>query len=77
MGWSECAGFDLGRVNSLPSGCYRAVLCICAEHSVDNTKIFLLLLSRAYTEFSAFCAFCAFCASHKMGGDTARTDDPK
>jgi len=55
---------------------------ICAENSVNNTGMFLLLLSSAYAP-SRF-----FSASHtippasrlgmhkKLGGDTARTADP-
>ena len=54
---------------------------ICAENSVDNTGMFLLLLSSAYSVK-------AFSASHtippvrrlgvhkKLGGDTAGTADP-
>ena len=51
MDWiRECTGFGWGRVNFLPSGWYGAVFWICVEHRVDNTEMFLLLLSTAYRE---------------------------
>jgi len=55
---------------------------ICAKNNVDNTGMFLLLLSSAYTVK-------AFTAAHptaparrlgvhkKLGGDTAGTADPR
>lgn len=45
-----CAGFGYGKVTFLPSGWCRAEFWGHAEHRVDNIKIFLLLLSKAYTE---------------------------
>ena len=46
----RCAGFGWGRVNFLHSSWYGAVVWICAGNSVDNTGMFSLLLSSAYTE---------------------------
>ena len=44
---SSCTGWD--RVNFLHNNWYGAVFWICAENSVDNTGMFQLWLSRAYT----------------------------
>lgn len=38
-------GFGWGRVSFHHGGCYGAVFLICAEYRVDNTELFLLLLS--------------------------------
>lgn len=42
-----CAGFDSGTDNFLHNSCYGA---ICAENSIINMGMFLLLLSSAYIE---------------------------
>ena len=87
LGWGHlflglCAGFGWDRVNFLHSSEYGAMVWICAENSVDNSGVVLLLLSSAST------ASKAFSASHptppvrslgvhkKLGGDTAGTADP-
>jgi len=44
-----CAGFDWDGVNFLHSSLYGAMFWISAENSVDNTGMFSLLLSSAYT----------------------------
>jgi len=53
---------------------------ICAENSVDNIGMFLLLLSRAYTESRPFLLLTPparrLGVHKKLGGDTARTADP-
>ena len=54
---------------------------ICAESSVDNTGLFQLLLSSAYTEPRPFLPLThptsEGLGGHKgLGGDTARTADP-
>lgn len=46
----HCVGFGWGRVDFPQGGEYRAVFWICAECKVDNREMFLLLLSRAYTQ---------------------------
>jgi len=51
---SFCAGFGWDRVNFLHSSQSGAMFWICAEHSVDNTGMFLLLLSSAHTESGPF-----------------------
>ena len=43
-----------GIVNFLHSSYYGAMVWICAENSVDNTGMFSLLLSSAYTESRPF-----------------------
>ena len=50
----RCAGFGWGRVNFLHSSWYGAMFWICDENSVDNTGMFSLLLSSAYTESRPF-----------------------
>ena len=49
-----CAGFGWDRVNFLHSSSYGAVFWICAGNSADNTGMFSLLLSSAYTESRPF-----------------------
>lgn len=51
------ASFGWGRITFLPSGWYRAVFWICGEHRIDNTEMFLLFLSRVYTEPRTFLHF--------------------
>lgn len=41
---------------------------ICAEHKVDNKKMFLLLLSRAYPHPKAFSAFGTATLPEEAGG---------
>ena len=65
FGLSLCAGFDWGRVNFLRSSWYEAMFWICAENSVDNTGMFSLLLSSAYTESRPFLLLTA---PHQRGG---------
>jgi len=47
-------GFGCDRVNFLCSSLYGAMFGICAGNSVDNTGIFSLLLSSAYTASKTF-----------------------
>ena len=49
-----CAGFDWNRVNFFHSSYYGTMFWICAENSIDNTGVFSLLLSRAYTQSRPF-----------------------
>ena len=49
---SACFGWD--RVNFLHSSWYGAMFWICAENSVDNSGMFSLLLSSAYTASRPF-----------------------
>ena len=49
-----CAGFVWEKVNFIHSLKYGAKSWICAENSVDNTRMFSLLLSSAYTEWRHF-----------------------
>ena len=49
-----CAGFGWDRVNFLPSSWYGAMFQICAENGADDTGMFSLLLSSAYTESRPF-----------------------
>lgn len=54
-------------------------LCwICAEHRIDNIEMFLLFLSRAYTQPRPFLNFAlpGWGGWGSLGGDTARTGDP-
>lgn len=46
--YNKRASFQWGRVNFIHSGWYGAVFWICAEHTVYNIEMFLLLLSRIY-----------------------------
>lgn len=50
---------------------------ICADHSIDNIKMFLLLLSRAFPKLTAFCFW--YChTSEETGrglGDWEETQD--
>lgn len=64
---TECADFGWGGVNFLPRGCYDAVFWICAEHRVDNMKMFLLLLRRGYTEPKHFLLFMLPCFWRSWG----------
>ena len=50
----DCAGFNWYRVNFLHSSYCGAMFWICAENSIDNTEMFLLLLSSAYIESRPF-----------------------
>lgn len=50
----HCPGFGWDRVNFLPSSWYSAVLWIQYENNVDNTLVFLLLLSSAYSKSRTF-----------------------
>ena len=49
-----CAAFGWDRVRFLHSSYYGAMVWICAGNSVDNTGMFWLLLSSAYTESRPF-----------------------
>jgi len=49
-----CAGFGWDRVNFLHSNWYEAMFWICAENSIDNTRMSSSLLSHAYTESRSF-----------------------
>ena len=52
--FAMCAGFDWHRINFLHGSQYQSMFCICAENSVDDTGVFSLLLSSAYTESRPF-----------------------
>lgn len=54
MGLPFSTGFGWDRVNFLCSSWYGFTVCICAGNNVDNSWIFLLLLSSACTESSPF-----------------------
>lgn len=49
-----CAGFAWHRVNLLHNSWDGVVVWVCVENSVDDTAIFLLLLSRAYPQSRHF-----------------------
>jgi len=56
------------------------MIWVCAENSVDNTGMFLLLLSSAYTESRPFLLLALTTSNRlgvhkKLGGDTASTAD--
>jgi len=82
QGLQPCTDFGWDRVKFLYGGLYGAVLWICAENNVDDRRMFLLLLSSAYTASRPFLLLkLALPASrlgvHKqLGGDTAGTADP-
>ena len=81
IGMVHCADFVWGRVNFLHSNWYGATFWICAENSVDNTGMFSLLLSSAYTVKACSVSHTTSPMSglgvHKeLGGDTAGTTDP-
>lgn len=46
--FNVCSGFGWGRVNFLHNSSYGAMLWICDQNSVDNIRMFWLLLSSAY-----------------------------
>ena len=64
-----CAGFGWRRVNFLYISWCSAVFWICAENSVDNTGMFSLPLSSAYTEPRPFLLLTP---PHQRGGWVAQ-----
>lgn len=72
--------FGPGQVDFLQSSCSGAVLLTCDQNRVDNTEMFLGLLSRAYTAkaFLLLIPPVRRLGRHKeFGEDRARTADPK
>jgi len=75
---ATCAGFGWDRVNFLHSSWYGATFWICADHSVDDTGMFSLLLSRIKASSASRPTPPAsrLGLHKKMGGDAAKTADP-
>jgi len=77
-GW--CTDFVWGRAYFLHNSLYGAMFWICVGNSVDNTGMFLLLLSSAYTVNTFSASHTTLSVSRlgvhkKLGGDTARMAD--
>lgn len=78
--FSICTGFGLDRVKILHISPHGALVWFCAEYSVDNTEMFPLLLSSAYTESRAFPLLAPpitkqVGGAQKLEGDTADQRD--
>lgn len=63
------AGFGWGRVDFLHSSSYEAMFWVCARNGADNTGMFSLLLSSAYT---ASTPFLPLAPPYQQGGGDAQ-----
>lgn len=77
----DCAGFHWDRVNFLHSSQHGVIFWICAENSVDNPEIFLLLPSSVWTSSRPFLLLTLTSSKEAGGhkelwGDTGGTADP-